>query len=145
MLARRTHNDIGQALPEEWISEYEQILTKTYADQCEDKNKKIEVFGHVYKNELLLGFSLIDQRDQSSAPYALLLSFEIDQVDQLKTIRKSAIDLAALFFDQYFFQKTQEYFPTWVKEEISKIEFYYKITRENFKLTLEADNLLIEH
>jgi hypothetical protein len=144
MLTRTTQDASGSELPADWLAEYQNIIDHTYSKLCEERSTQIEIFGRLFPNELLLGFSIRDSSGEKSAPYSLLLSYDVEGPEQLKSIKKNSLDMAAHFLDLYFFQNEKEYIPSWVPETFNKLKFYYKITREDFLLTLKADELLAQ-
>ena len=142
MLTRKSADSSGMALPKDWVDEYQQIIDQAYSEQCKSKNSKIEVFGRLYQEELLIGFVLRGLQNSAQSPYSLLLSFDLDDPKQVVEIRKDSLDIGAQFIDQYFMNSEREYYPVWQKEEYKKKTFYYKITREDFILSIKADEIL---
>ena len=142
MLTRSLQETLGTPLPEEWLKEYQDIIDRTYLKLCEEKQVSVELFGRVYNTELLLGFTIRDNSPEKLAPYGLLLSFNVEKPEQIQEIKKDSLDLAAQFLDQFFFQNQREYIPNWSPEQYKKLNFFYKITREDFALSIQADELL---
>jgi len=145
MLTRKPADSPGISIPADWIAEYQQIIDQAYASQYQQKNSKIEVFGRLYKEELLIGFTLKNQEESAQIPYGLLLSFDLDDPKQVTQIRKDSLDIGAQFIDQSFMSEEKEYFPIWQQEIYKKRTFHYRITREDFSLTIQADELLAKH
>ncbi len=132
-------------LPEKWRQELKQSLLKVYGDQCLKDDKTFDVYGFTYPNELLIIASYVGM-DQGTIPITIFLSADINQKSDPKKLFDSLLDNIAIFFDQYFQninnEEWDEFVYEWQEEVINRQTFYYKVTRENISLTLEAEKLL---
>lgn len=132
-------------LPEKWRQELKQSLLNVYGDQCLKDDKTFDVYGFTYPNELLIIVSFVGM-DPSIIPITLFLSADLNQKTDPKKLFGSLLDNIAIFFDQYFQnasnEEWDEFVYEWQEEEVNRQTFYYKVTRENIALTLEAERLL---
>ena len=63
--------------------------------------------------------------------------------DNIKAIIEKIMDSIGIFFDEYFSNSDwNDYISIWTEAESKKVKFYYKISRENIKLSLMADEIL---
>jgi len=145
MLARLEHAVEGADLPDEWKEELQDILESTYQDQRIAQNKNFFVYGKIYSNELLLIVSLYSKDDPTAIPTSCFLSADMQEKSPARKILNALVDATGIFLDSYFQDENwDEYQVQWTKEETKKVSFYYKVTRENIPLTLEANELLKE-
>ena len=145
MLARLEHLEEGADLPEDWKEDLQAILESTYQDQMAVQNKEFFVYGKIYSNELLLIISLYTKDDPTAIPTSCFLSADMQEKSPAKKILNALVDATGLFLDSYFQDENwDQYQVQWTKEETKKVSFFYKVTRENIPLTLEANELLKE-
>jgi hypothetical protein len=151
MLARRKSSKEGKPLPKDWQESLARLLNEAYKKECEKEARYFDVYGQIYPEELLLVVSWLSEKEQGVAPVTCFLSCEPDQMASEEKVRKTQadfIDLAGLFYDDIFSKAD------WDNEEISVFEpnwqevchknqnYFYKLSRENINLTIEADKLL---
>ncbi|MEI8346814.1 MAG: hypothetical protein WCG27_05075 [Pseudomonadota bacterium] len=143
MLSRKGQEIQGKKLPKEWVDEVTQLLHSVYRPDCDRLQKKFEIYGFIYPNELWLAVSLLDRSDNSVIPVTCILSSDIDTGCKIIPRLRQLLDSAGFFFDHFFADKEwDDYVPDWqLKEDITG-DFYYLVTRENIALSLQADELL---
>ena len=158
MLARKKTSDTenaGKNFPSEWIEGLNRILNKTYKTECLKEKRYFDVYGHIYEEELLLIVSYLSEKDELTTPITLFLSQDLPPVknsspleeseEKLKKSHDFLIDMVGLFFDDIFADPEKEFFsPHWEVLNHENLAVYYKISRENIALTLEANKLLGE-
>lgn len=153
-MVARTHEGLqnAQHFPEKWCKEVEAIFNQTYSAQCQKEKKTFEAFAFTYPDELLLCVSLVDPSQHAIAPITYKASIELSEDqkkandDEPQAIVHKLVDSASIFFDSYFAGAINEetYSPVWTETKLLKLTFHYQVSRENIKLTLEADKLLKE-
>jgi len=146
MLARNRTSKNGKPIPTEWLESLNRLLNETYKTECKENGRYFDVFGEIYEGELLVVISYLSEKDEYLSPMTLFLSSEPDQItseDKIKETQKNFIDLAGLFFDEIFSTDDWDDFePNWQEVTHHKQNYFYKITRENINLTIEANGLL---
>lgn len=146
MLARQKTSRKGASLPVEWLESLSRLLNETYKKECKDTDRYFDVHGQIYPEELLLIVSYLSEKDPCSAPIALFLSCDPDQmasVDKVKSTQEDYIELAGLFFDEVLSSEDwNEFEPNWQEVTHNNQNYFYKLTRENANLTIEANRLL---
>lgn len=143
MFARNPNNETGKELPSEWTLKCKETLNQVYETNCSKENKNFDVYGYVYKNELLLIVSLLDEKTISKIPISIFLSSDISEKSDNKKILNIMVDLAGTFFDSYFNLKDENLYNTiWQEKTIKNEIIFIKVTRENVALTIEANKIL---
>ncbi len=144
MLTRVEHDGEGKELPQEWKNKVKLLLNEVYEPQCKENDKHFEVFGEIYSNELLIIVSFVNFENLHSIPQTLFLSVDVDEKTDFEKLLPSLVNISGLVFDQLFAlgEEDYRYEENWQKEKVKETEFYYKISRENVALTLEANKLL---
>ncbi len=132
-------------LPIEWRNELKQSLLNIYGDHCLKRESTFDIYAYTFPTELLIIASFVGL-DPNKIPITLFLSADLNHKSDPKKLFNSLIDNIGVFFDQYFQnienEEWDEYVHEWQEEEINRQTFYYKVTRENIALTLEAERLL---
>ncbi len=143
MLSRKNGEKLGNPMPQKWIEELKSLLNSVYKSQCSMHNREFEVYGTTYEDEVLIIASFIDQKNQNLSPVTYMFSADIDKNNASEKILKVIVDSIGIFFDDFFNNKDwNEYQINWCEAEYNKTKFFYKSTRENIKLTLEASKIL---
>lgn len=147
MLARYEQPLPGTALPEIWTEEVRELLTKSYQQNLLEVQRYFEVFGMSYPNELLVTISLKDHESRADKPpLTYMISVDLLKEADSKKILATMVDSMGLFLDNLFADYAgQEYQVLWEKATLGKIDFYYKISREDIALSLQAEKLLNEN
>lgn len=150
MLARKPQTEPAKNFPEDWLEEVSQILKTVYFDKFKHDSRTFAVWGHLYADELLLIISLADNFNPASIPTTLFLSVDIEPKVKMKPLLNKLLDASGTFFDTYFrtgqanSEEEDIYLANWDEAELGKQAFFYKVTRENISLTMEADKILKE-
>jgi hypothetical protein len=146
MLPRTKSSKIGKSMPQDWPESLSRLLNETYKSECEKNGRYFEVYGQIYAEELLLVISYLAEKDPYAAPVALFLSCgpeHLSNEEKVKETQKNYIDIAGLFFDEIFSNSDEhEFEPEWQEVHHKNQTYFYKISRENINLTLEANKLL---
>jgi hypothetical protein len=148
MIARKSSSKKGTDVPQDWTDRLSLELNETYQDSCKKHNRIFDVYGQIYNDELLVVASWLSENDQYTAPITCFLSCEKDQFkteQNFKATENDFVDIFGLFFDEIFSQdEWDEFEPNWQEVKYKKETYFYKLSRENIELTLEADKLLGE-
>lgn len=147
MLARKEHEQHHESVSKKWEVEFTNLLSSVYKHQLEKKGRVFEVYTQLYDKELLVVVSLLDAGDHTNhgtgAAVAAFFSIDLKEKAAHLKILPIITDLAGMFWDKYFSVKDwDDFVVSWTEFEFKGHNFYYKITRENVKLTLMADKLL---
>ncbi len=148
MFARKANSKIGKTIPQDWLVSLGVLLNETYQSECEKHERTFDVYGQIYKEELLLAVSWLSEKDEYIAPITCFLSCEPEQMNddkKVKDTQQNFIDVVGIFFDEIFSSEDwHEFEPTWQEVNYKKENYFYKLSRENINLTLEANKLLGE-
>lgn len=146
MLARKKTSKNGKAIPQDWLESLARLLNETYATECKKHDRFFDVYGQIYTEELLLVVSWFASSDPHAAPITCFLSCEPEQMNnetKVKATQQSFIDVVGLFFDEIFSSDDwNEFEPLWQEVTYKQDKYFFKISRENINLTLEANKLL---
>ena len=146
MLGRKKNSKLIKTFPSEWTESLNKILNDTYKIESKQSGKYFDVYGQIFDQEILLVVSYLSEKDEYEAPIALFLSYDKDQnltEEQIKETHNNLIDVVGLFFDEIFSDvEWNEFEPNWQEVSHKNQNYYYKISRENINLTLEANKLL---
>lgn len=131
-------------LPNEWTEELTRVLTEAYLERSEKDNKFFDVYGEIYEKEFVVIISYIHHEDQLMSPVSLFISHDVvEDSKKFKVVLKNLVDLSGLIFDDVFATEDwSDYVGTWTSNKYKNNEFFYKITRENISLTLQAEEFL---
>lgn len=146
MLARKKTSKTGKSAPQDWLEGLSRLLNETYKTECKKNDRYFDVYGQIYPEELLLVVSYLAEKDEYLAPVTLFLSCEPDQIANEKKVKETQnnfIEVVGLFFDEIFADSEwNEFEPTWQEVTHKNQNYFYKLTRENINLTIEANRLL---
>ena len=134
----------GTILPAEWTESFVGILTETYFKQTEKDSRFFDVFGKTFDKEFVIVVSYIHHDDHLAAPISLFISHDILENDKkMKKTLDQVVNLTGLIFDDIFSKEDwNEFIPNWTENQFEESNFFYKITRENIGLTIQAEELL---
>jgi len=147
MFSRQDHESKAVLFPKDWADGLKQILLNIYGEQAIKSERTFEIFGFSYPSEVLLIISYVGL-DKFEAPVTLFLSSDLDDKTATDKIMNTMFDSAGVFFDSYFATEETEdeiwddYVLDWQDAEFGSDKIFYKVTRENVMLTMEADLLL---
>ncbi|MBD65621.1 MAG: hypothetical protein CME62_10475 [Halobacteriovoraceae bacterium] len=138
------HNQKRNPLPMEWLEEVTKTLNDVYRAQCDEQNRFFEVYGENYKDEFVVIVSLLHKKDQMIAPITLFISHDILPTSkEFKKVLEDLINLVGLIFDDIFAtEEWSEFNSMWTENQYKGSTFYYKVTRENISLSLQAEAIL---
>ena len=145
MFSKNNQEEMGKSLPQSWIDEVHSTLTDVYKNHCITYKKKLEVYGFSYSNELVLIISILDIEDRNKIPVTYTSSVEITAKNQPLQLLHSLVDASGIFLDAYFFAPNwDDYCSHWQETTYQTLKFFYKITRENITLSIQASKLLVQ-
>jgi hypothetical protein len=146
MLARNRKSKIGKVIPQSWSEGLSRLLNESYKTECKKQGRYFDVYGQIYTEELLVITSWLSEKDQFTAPIAVFITCEAEQMNSEKRVKETQenyVDLIGLFFDEIFSADEWDNFePNWQEVTHKSQTYWYKITRENINATLEANKLL---
>jgi len=146
MFARKTSSKNGKSIPQDWLVSFGILLNETYQSECEKHSRTFDVYGQIYDEELLIVVSWISEKDEYIAPITCFLSCEPEQMKddtKVKTTQINFIDVVGIFFDEIFAaDEWNEFEPNWQEVNYKQENYFFKLSRENVNLTLEANKLL---
>ncbi len=143
MLSRKGNSN-GKKLEINWINEIQKLISSVYLKECTKLNKDFHVYGEIFKNEITIAISLISLQDPNISPLTFMVSTDIKENKRInfKKIINLTVDTIGSFFDQYFNDTQWDEYHDWKIASVNNFDFFYKITRENILLTIEANKLL---
>lgn len=145
-LARKPQTKAPIELPLSWRESVQETLSQTFYKECEAQGLSFDVLGATFPDELLLCLSLVQADRPEIAPCTLMLSADIEKSTAPEKLLKTLIDQSGVFFENYFQTKEEDqhelYQARWLDEKHRDQVFYSKVSRENIRLTLEADKWL---
>lgn len=148
MLSRKNFGSKSQNLTEDFMEDLQDLLDSTYKKELTDFAKKFHLYGKIYKDELLLICGLQDLKNPQSSCVSFFLSADIKTKKENKKTFSNFVNYIGHFYDSYFGQgpeKWNDYFDEWAPFTDEKSpSIFYKVTRENIMLTLEANKILNE-
>lgn len=144
LLGRYESEAEGNDLPQQWQDEFINNLNLAYADVISKNDRFFDVYGRIYDREFVVVASYIHIEDQLAAPISVFISHDI--IDDEKLMKKALdnlTDLFGLIFDDILDNdQWNDYNPNWSENQYKENTFFYKITRENISLTLQAEEIL---
>jgi hypothetical protein len=146
MFARKSSSKKGKSVPQDWLESFSRLLNESYKTESKEQNRYFDVYGQIYKEELLLVVSWLSEKDEYAAPITCFLSCEPEQMNDEKKVKETQanfIEVVGLFFDEIFSsEEWDEFEPNWQEVQYKQQTYFFKISRENINLTLEANKLL---
>jgi len=152
MFSRLEHDISAVLFPKDWAESLKQILLNIYGDKCLKDDKTFEIYGFSYPKEVVLIISYTGL-DKFIVPVTLFISADLANETNTDKIMDIMFDSAGVFFDTYFANLDkngdndgeeiwEDYVFEWEETEFSNQKLFYKITRENVALSMQADLLL---
>tara|TARA_Y100000780_G_C13696127_1_gene423448 strand:+ start:201103 stop:201540 length:438 start_codon:yes stop_codon:yes gene_type:complete len=143
LLSRKEQERLGIVLPEQWRQKVESVLYGVYQKNCDNDKKGFQVYAITYPDELLLTASYLNQEKLEEAPVTYMISMDLEEKEDPQKYLDTLIDSIGIFFDQYFADANwNDYQANWEEAEYKKLKFFYKISRENMALSIQAEQLL---
>jgi hypothetical protein len=142
MFSRKEQDVKANHFPSSWTESITTLLSNVYLQKKELSSKDFKVLGLIYPDELTLVVSLYNKDILHETPTTFIASSDLNDRDP-KKLMSSLVNSIGIFFDNVF-SKTDwsDYSPNWQIAQLKDVEFYYKISRENVMLTLEAEEIL---
>lgn len=145
-IARKKQTEKPIELPSSWIESVKATLEDAYRAECEEKKLHFDIMAGTFPDEVLICLSLMSTEQPEQAPCTLMLSADIEKNMAPNKVLKTLIDQAGFFFDTYFQTSEDErhevYQARWLEEKHNNQEFFVRVSRENVRLTLEANKWL---
>ena len=154
MLARKPHTTPAQNFPPEWTQQTAQLLCQTYSELCQQTQREFDVHGQIYADEMLLMICLSQKNNQNGLPLSFFVSLDLPSTpapQDSEQLLNHLMDFSGTLLDEILpkWQTTDDpttvYSPHWQEYQYQSDKYYFKITREDIALTLEANRLLTEH
>lgn len=143
MFSRKNEEQEGKDFPQEWTQEVYELLYQEFQSECESRGKNFFVMGKIFSDELVLIVSYLSEKNLQDTPISFFYSFNIFTEKDVKKTLPKIFDIVVGFLDMYFSNEDEfEFTPYWLEETMGDTEFFYKVSRENIQLTLEAEELL---
>lgn len=146
IIGRKSTSKKGKPIPVEWIEGLSRLLNESYKTELKKADRYFDVYGQIFPEELLVVVSYLSEKEPHLAPIACFLSCGPEQMETEKRVKETQndyMDLAGLFFDEIFASEDwNEFEPNWQEVTYKNQTYFYKLSRENINLTLEADALL---
>jgi hypothetical protein len=149
MFSRLDHDIPAVLFPKDWAESLKQILLNIYGDKCLKDDRTFEVYGFSYPNEVLMIVSFVGM-DKNVLPVTINVSADLNNETKTNEIQDDMFDFVGVFFDNFFAQEENEdeifedFVLDWEETEFNNKKFFFKITRENIGLTMQANLLLGE-
>ncbi len=148
MIARKPTPSPGAPIPADWTESVARLLNETYADECKKRDRYFDVYGRVFPEELLVVASFAPENRPHESAVTCFLSCDAAEMQDPATVKKTQaafVELLGLFYDEILaVPEWDEWEPLWQEVEHAGKTYFYRLSRENFGLTLEADRLLRE-
>ena len=147
-MCSRNNNQLStpSPIPSEILNSINSLINETFEKSLNNKGLELETYGELYENEIILIFSLVQTKDKSLNTISLFISDDLTPETKIEKKINYLINSSSEFFEiltsSSISDTDQIYSPRWQKTELEGDNFFYKISRENIKLTIEANKLL---
>jgi hypothetical protein len=146
IIGRHRDSELNAAknLPQDWTEEFVSILSHSYSERANEDNCFFDVHGLLFDDEVVALISYIDHNDHLKSPITVSISLDIQgDIKKMGKALDQMVDLTGLIFDDIFATKEWSgYIQNWTENKYKGFDYHYKITRENFSLTLQAEAIL---
>lgn len=149
MFSRKNGDERGKVFPDVWTGKFEDLIGRTYGDKLNQEEKDQYLLAEFYADEVVLLICLIARNNINAIPITFILSSDLDSKQAPEKILETLVNSSGQLLDAYF-DRDQDapmeeiYQPRWTQLKENPPTFF-RCTRENLPLTLEADRLLNEH
>ena len=144
MFSRKNKDAETRLVPSDVLSTITDLVNESFSQSFESKDMSLDLYGEIYSDEIVLIFSLSTKNSENMI--SLFMSDDIHQDEDLKLKIDHLVESSSEFFEILTNSSSEEinelYSPEWKKSDIGKNDFFYKISRENIKLTIEANKIL---
>lgn len=144
MFARKHPEIQGTLLPTHWLEKASHALNERFETFSE--KYQFYLYGEAHRDEITLIASAV-KREIEQSPISFFLSSDLtgkeSEKDYLKTLDEM-LNTCECFFEEVFDDEENwsEYTSLWLETQVAKKKLYYKVTRENIYLSLEANKIL---
>ena len=143
------HNEraeIANNIPSTILDSIKKLVLDSFQKEFNKKGYELDVFGELYDDEIVLIFSLEKASENSSKTLSLFISQDLEKNNKIEKKIDHLVSSSSEFFEIITTKNEDEivelYSPRWQKSDLNQENFHYKISRENIKLTLEANKIL---
>ena len=140
----RFPTDTRKKIPNDWTEQVTKTLTEAYYAQSQKDERFFDVYGEIADKEIIVIISYLHHKDQMASPISLFITHDlVDDSKKFQSTLKNLLDLTGEIFDDIFsHQEWSDYIAHWTENKFNDSVFFYKITRENISLTLQAEEIL---
>ena len=151
MLARKGHNDAeGRECSPEWIQQVSELLHQVYAEICRREERHFKVYGYIYSDEILLIICFIKAQQEEGLPLSFFISTDYQNSQRNEKLLQGLLDSSGVLMEEVLQKllmadsdkREDIYSVHWQEHERNSQKYYFKVTRENIELTIEANRLL---
>lgn len=144
MLGRHHSTAKGTPLHKEWIQNLETTLTTCHLKILKKMKKQFMVAGKTFKDEILIGTSLLHTEDLEGVAFTYFVSSTLTDRASSTKILQVLVNSIGLFFDDYLTNKIDNKLTStlWKEFTLEGTPLFYKTSRENIYITTMADKLL---
>lgn len=140
-----SRSNTRKLLPQEWTDGLNTTLNEVYAEQLKVRNSFFDVYGELYDKEFVVIASMMHESDATVAPVSIFVSHDvIAEEKKYKKVLQNMVDLIGAIVDDVLASENCDYNANWTENEFKGDKFFYKITRENISLTLQAEAILLK-
>ena len=144
MFSRKNTAEYSSLIPTEVLTTITDLINESFEKSFKERQLSLESYGELYEDEIILVLSLSTATLENTI--SLFISDDFTQKDNLKEKINYLVSSSSEFFEIFINSSEDEilelYSPDWKETELSTNNFFYKISRENIKLTIEANKIL---
>jgi hypothetical protein len=146
-------NESYQPFAQEWLDTTTLLFNRRYEKECEGDTQTparvFQTYGFIYEHEWVAVLSWCPVDLHEGSPISCFLSAPKELFDtpaKTNSLQAKCLELWGLFFDEIALNPDwDEWEFSWQEVEHENWTLWYKITRENVALSLEAEALLKQH
>jgi hypothetical protein len=145
MFSRKNEDISGKDIPAEWKESFLALLNETFEKNIQMDKKEFDLYGQIFDDELLVMTTYYNPKISSESSTSVFISIDLEKKDpnKLKKVIDGMVDLTGAIYDDIFSStEFSDFSGLWLETIHEKQTYFYKISRENIKLTLEANKLL---
>ena len=143
MLSRKEQTVAGIEIPTKWCENAAQTLLTTYKKFSDAQNKTFNFYGYTYPDEVFIAVTYKSISNEAAIPVTYVVSADLTKDQKTDKLLTTLLDSMGVFFDSYFADPDwNDYLNHWTEANFLKQDFFYKATREDIGLTIQAERLL---
>ncbi len=146
MIFRKYENEKSERFPEQWSDQVSLSFNEYFKEKYKLEDKIFYCYGFFCKDEVLIGLSLNNQTEDPEAPITVFLSKDLTDQDKnpknFEKEKKDMLDILGIIFRDLLNEEDIPYFGDWVDYEYKGKKYYYKVSREDLELYIQAETLL---